>query len=150
MLSETIYRLRRQSGLSQEQLAEKIGVSRQAISKWEGGLSTPELEKLIALSACFGVTVDELTSDRPVPPAKEAFPPEAGGRSGQREVRLGLGLCFAGILALILLGLAALLCPAALEPVNASSAITINGSGLLFLFCIAAMAIGVYLIVRRK
>ena len=57
MLSETIYRLRRQSGLSQEQLAEKIGVSRQAISKWEGGLSTPELEKLIALSACFGVTV---------------------------------------------------------------------------------------------
>ena len=37
MLSEKIYGLRRQSGLSQEQLAEKIGVSRQAISKWEGG-----------------------------------------------------------------------------------------------------------------
>lgn len=39
MLSEKIYRLRRKSGLSQEQLAEKIGVSRQAISKWEGGVS---------------------------------------------------------------------------------------------------------------
>jgi len=39
MLSEKIYTLRRKSGLSQEQLAEKIGVSRQAISKWEGGLS---------------------------------------------------------------------------------------------------------------
>ena len=53
MLSEKIYSLRRKNGLSQEQLAEKIGVSRQAISKWEGGLSTPELEKLRALSECL-------------------------------------------------------------------------------------------------
>ena len=50
MLSENIYALRRKNGLSQEQLAERIGVSRQAISKWETGLSTPELEKLKALS----------------------------------------------------------------------------------------------------
>ena len=50
MLSEKIYSLRRKNGLSQEQLAEKIGVSRQAVSKWEGGLSTPELDKLSALS----------------------------------------------------------------------------------------------------
>lgn len=39
MLSERIYTLRRKQGLSQEQLAERIGVSRQAISKWEGGVS---------------------------------------------------------------------------------------------------------------
>lgn len=39
MLSERIYTLRRKQGLSQEQLAERIGVSRQAISKWEGGIS---------------------------------------------------------------------------------------------------------------
>ena len=39
MLSEQIYALRRKNGLSQEQLAEQIGVSRQAISKWEGGVS---------------------------------------------------------------------------------------------------------------
>ena len=45
MLSERIYKFRRKSGLSQEQLAEKIGVSRQAISKWESGTSTPELEQ---------------------------------------------------------------------------------------------------------
>ena len=64
MLSEKIYTLRRKSGLSQEQLAEKIGVSRQAISKWEGGLSTPELDKLKALSDCFHVTIDELTENR--------------------------------------------------------------------------------------
>ena len=60
MLSEKIYSLRRKNGLSQEQLAEKIGVSRQAVSKWEGGLSTPELDKLRALSECFQITMDEL------------------------------------------------------------------------------------------
>ena len=63
MLSERIYQFRRNSGLSQEQLAEKIGVSRQAISKWESGISTPELEKLLALSECFGITIDELVKD---------------------------------------------------------------------------------------
>ena len=57
MVSEKIYTLRRKSGLSQEQLAEKIGVSRQAISKWEGGLSVPESEKLIAISEYFNVTL---------------------------------------------------------------------------------------------
>ena len=62
MLSEQIYALRRKNGLSQEQLAEQIGVSRQAISKWEGGLATPDLENLVALSRCFGITVDELTT----------------------------------------------------------------------------------------
>ena len=49
MLSEKIVTLRRKHGMSQEQLAEKVGVSRQSISKWEGGLSTPELDKLKAL-----------------------------------------------------------------------------------------------------
>ena len=63
MLSERIYQFRRNSGLSQEQLSEKIGVSRQAISKWESGISTPELEKLLALSECFDITIDELVKD---------------------------------------------------------------------------------------
>lgn len=58
MLSEKIYALRRKSGLSQEQLAEQIGVSRQAISKWEGGLSTPELDKLKALSESSMITLN--------------------------------------------------------------------------------------------
>ncbi len=68
MLSEKIYTLRRRNGLSQEQLAEKLGVSRQAVSKWEGGLSTPELDKLMALSQCFGVSLDELTGNQSAPP----------------------------------------------------------------------------------
>ena len=46
-LSKKIYELRKASGMSQEQLAEKINVSRQSISKWESGQAIPELEKLV-------------------------------------------------------------------------------------------------------
>lgn len=52
--------LRRQSGLSQEQLANRVGVSRQAISKWESGAGRPELENLVALADVFAVSVDAL------------------------------------------------------------------------------------------
>lgn len=59
-LSEKILQLRKALGLSQEQLAEQVGVSRQSISKWETGQSVPELEKLVALSRIFAVSTDEL------------------------------------------------------------------------------------------
>lgn len=49
-LPEKIQRERKKMGLSQEKLAEKIGVSRQAITKWENGLASPELEKIVSLS----------------------------------------------------------------------------------------------------
>lgn len=59
-LADNILQLRKALGLSQEQLAEQIGVSRQSISKWETGQSAPELEKLVALSKVFGVSTDTL------------------------------------------------------------------------------------------
>ena len=59
-LSEKILQLRKALGLSQEQLAEQVGVSRQSISKWETGQSVPELDKLVILSQVFGVSTDEL------------------------------------------------------------------------------------------
>lgn len=55
--------LPQKAGLSQEGLAEKIGVSRQAISKWETGEATPELNKLPLLTKTFGVTYDWLLTD---------------------------------------------------------------------------------------
>lgn len=57
-LSEKIYACRRRAGLSQEALAEKLDVSRQAISKWECGEAIPETTKLVSLAAALGVTVD--------------------------------------------------------------------------------------------
>lgn len=61
-LYEKLYELRRASGMSQEELAEKLGVSRQAVSKWESGATQPELSKLIELSKIYQVSVDALLS----------------------------------------------------------------------------------------
>lgn len=60
MLSEKIYELRRKSGMSQEDLAEKLNVSRQTVSKWESGSANPEISKIIALSRLFEISTDEL------------------------------------------------------------------------------------------
>ena len=62
-LSQKIYDCRKKAGLSQEALAEKLGVSRQAISKWETGEATPEVGKLLLLAKTFGVTTDWLLSE---------------------------------------------------------------------------------------
>ena len=57
-MADRIQYLRKAKGLSQEELADRVGVSRQAVSKWESGQSTPDLEKIIILSDIFGVTTD--------------------------------------------------------------------------------------------
>ncbi len=59
-LSNNLYLLRRGAGLSQEEFAEKLDVSRQAVSKWERGEAYPDTENLITISNMFGVTIDEL------------------------------------------------------------------------------------------
>lgn len=51
---------RKQSGMTQEQVAEKLGVSRQAVAKWENGESLPDIENIIALSDLYGTSVDYL------------------------------------------------------------------------------------------
>ena len=62
-LHEKIYSQRKLKGLSQEELAEKLGVSRQAVSKWETGEALPEITKLKGLADTFGVTTDFLLND---------------------------------------------------------------------------------------
>lgn len=59
-ISEKILNLRKAHNLTQEQLAEKLNVSRQSVSKWESGQAMPEVEKLTALSSIFNVTTDYL------------------------------------------------------------------------------------------
>ena len=60
MISMRIRELRKQAKLSQEMMAEKIGVSRQAITKWETGLGVPDLENLVAIADLFKLSLDEL------------------------------------------------------------------------------------------
>ena len=76
-LQEKIYQLRKSKGMSQEELAEKVGVTRQAVSKWEMGTSVPELDTLVALARCFDVTTDYLLSeDTPSQTAEVPQPPK--------------------------------------------------------------------------
>ena len=82
-LSEKILYSRKRAGLSQEALADMVGVSRQAVSKWETGEALPETAKLAALGAALGVSVDWLLSDsEPEEPEEEpaAFVAAAGRR----------------------------------------------------------------------
>jgi transcriptional regulator with XRE-family HTH domain len=60
--SKKLYNLRKTNGLSQEELGEKIDVTRQTISNWESGLSTPDMDSIIALAKVFNITTDELLS----------------------------------------------------------------------------------------
>lgn len=64
-----LYELRKQKGLSQEELANRLNVSRQTVSKWEVGDSTPDMEKLIAISDLFGISLDELVLNKTPEPA---------------------------------------------------------------------------------
>lgn len=59
-LSEKILKIRKANGLSQEELAEQLGISRQSISKWESGQATPELDKIIKLAEIFDISIDYL------------------------------------------------------------------------------------------
>lgn len=63
ILADKIIRLRKKNGWSQEELAEKMNVSRQAVSKWEGAQTIPDLEKILMLGNLFGVTTDYLLKD---------------------------------------------------------------------------------------
>lgn len=151
MLSEKIYQLRRKSGLSQEQLAEKIGVSRQAVSKWEGGLSAPDLDKLKALSEYFQVTMDELTKDQdPNAAAVDTKQERNAASDKETESKMGIGLCLTGAVCLILFGILMIIRPSAVEQVNESSMITLNGTGILIVLFILQMVIGIVLILKRK
>ncbi len=79
-LAARLLQLRRQKGISQEELAEAAGVSRQAVSKWESAQSQPETEKLLAISAYFDVSLDWLLKGEAPPAAAKAVEPRPDGR----------------------------------------------------------------------
>lgn len=107
-LGERIAYYRGALGLSQGELAEKLGVSRQAVSKWETDAGLPDLDRLIALSGLYNITLDELVKGAAPSPAPAdgaqaaAFPPEAspaaaekpasGGQKTVGYILLGVGL----------------------------------------------------------
>ncbi len=92
-LADKIMQLRRARGWSQEELAERLSVTRQSVSKWESGQSTPDLDKLLQIADLFSVTTDQLlrTSEEVAPPSPfatgerpgTACPVDAGGEDAE-------------------------------------------------------------------
>lgn len=150
MLSEKLYTLRKKSGLSQEQLAQQLNVSRQAISKWESGSSIPESEKLMAISEYFHVTLDYLMKEETDCQAPEPQSPAEPPFQGQKERMVGLFVCLTGIVGLVFWGLISVFSPSMSGQIGESSAITIDGNGIFLLICLAAVLAGALFLLKGK
>lgn len=122
LLSEKIAHLRKRQGWSQEELAERMGVSRQSVSKWESGASVPELDRIIQLCDLFGISADALIRPDSIPAETEdALAPEldddelpvltlddvydyiAHCRTAIEKVAMGVAACVASPAPLLLL-----------------------------------------------
>ncbi len=154
ILAEKIIRLRKKNGWSQEELAEKMQVSRQAVSKWEGAQSVPDLEKILLLGRLFGVTTDYLLKDEM---EDEEFTDEIDTVSVKRvslaqaneflawreaaSVRIAAGtfLCIVAAIPLLLLGAASEV-PAYHISENAAA-----GIGLTVLLVLVAAAVAMFI-----
>ena len=68
-LSQRIYDLRKAQNMTQQELADRLNVSRQAVSRWEMGSAVPELEHLKNMAGIFGITLDELVTGATPQPA---------------------------------------------------------------------------------
>lgn len=154
ILADKIIRLRKQSGWSQEELAEKMRVSRQAVSKWESAQSVPDLEKILALAKLFGVTTDYLLKDEledeeladespaPVKLVSLALANEFidWRRSAANYIALATFMCIAAVVPLILLS------AMAEYGVLKISVNLAAGIGLVLLLIIVAIAVTIYIL----
>ena len=150
-LSEKLYELRKKDGLSQEQLAERLGVSRQAVSKWESGKAVPESDTLISISEYFDVSLDYLMKEddsavsEPVIGAENVQPTNNTGR--EKRI-LGMIACIGGIICLIIWGLISIFMPQTSDQISGSSMITIDGNGIFLLICLVAIVAGAVLLLK--
>lgn len=146
LLSEKLYMLRKNSGLSQEQLAEQLNVSRQAISKWEQGTAVPESEKLITISNYFGVTVDYLLKED----TADTTNTTAEVMEEKPKMMAGIVICIAGIVSMVMCGLLSIFRPETSNQLSDSSMITIDGNGIFLILCVLAIVVGASLLLKGK
>lgn len=143
MLSKKIYTLRKKKGLSQEQLAEKLNVSRQAISKWESGVSMPESEKLILLSEFFDVSIDYLI--------KENTEEINDCTDNKNHISIvGIVLSIAGVVGMLIWGILSITSSHVSQQISESSMIQLDGNAIFLSICVCTVLIGVIVLLRKK
>lgn len=151
VLSEKLYELRKKGGLSQEQPAEQLGVSRQAISKWESGKAIPESDTLISISKYFNVTLDYLMKEDGSAVSESVTNTESDQlRTNTRRKKriIGIVTCIAGIVCLIVWGLVSIFMSSTSSQISDSSMITIDGNGIFLIICLAAIIAGAVLLLK--
>ena len=150
ILADKIIQLRKKNGWSQEELADKMQVSRQAVSKWEGAQAVPDLEKILRLGQLFGVTTDYLLKDEleqesfaeEAAPARRVTLAQANEYLDLREraslrIAAATVLCIVSPIPLMLLGVAS---QARRVPENLAVA-----AGLIALLLLVAAAVVLFL-----
>ena len=160
ILADKIIRLRKKNGWSQEELAEKMNVSRQAVSKWEGAQTVPDLGKFLQLSQLFGVTTDYLLKDEI---EDEEFTDNDGAESAVKRITLQEANEFLQWrqVAAIRIALATFLCilsPIPLLILGAATEVSsfglsenlAAGLGIIILILMVALAVAVYVLCGFK
>lgn len=146
-LSEKIWRLREREHMSQEELAERLGVSRQTVSNWENDKAVLDAEKLATLCAVFAVSADDMLSGEGVPQPvanKEPDPPKR--RDGKRLV-----VIIFTVIALVLIMVAAVGLIVSEDKVSVSSIITFHSDFIwIALFVLGGVAITVAVVALLK
>ena len=158
--SEKLIRLRRREGLSQEALAEALGVSRQAVSRWEQGTALPDGAKLLPCARYFGVSVDWLLDDARDWEAQTA--PAAAGKARSLAWTVGGGvLAGLSLLGLLLLGILSSVFPAVYTeaPLGAtwirsyaglSGFLKVHRLEWLLALCLVTAAAGLWMLLRPR
>ena len=158
--SEKLIRLRRREGLSQEVLAEVLGVSRQAVSRWEQGTALPDGAKLLPCARHFGVSVDWLLDDAQDWEAQTA--PAAPGKARSLAWTIGGGvLTGLSLLGLLVMGILSSVFPAVFTeaPLGAnwirsyaglSGFLKVHRLEWLFALCLMTAAVGLWILLRPR
>ena len=154
ILADKLIRLRKKNGWSQEELAEKMNVSRQAVSKWEGAQTIPDLEKILMLGELFGVTTDYLLKDEfenedytdgiSNPGVRKITLGEANEylelrKYAAKRIAIATMLCIISIIPLLMLGVASE------NPSFFLSEESACGIGLVAMFPIVAIAVAIFI-----
>ena len=146
-LSEKLNYLRRKQGLSQEALAEELNCSRQVISKWENGATTPDAEMLQKYSKFFGVSIDYLLKeDIEVPMSIQ--PTEKSSENKKLLGILGLVISLLGCVSLIVFGAISVFSSETADKIAQSSIIVIDGTFIAMLVSVLFVVFGAIILIK--
>lgn len=146
-LPEKLYNLRRKQGLSQEALAEKLNCSRQVISKWENGTTTPDAEMLQKYSVRFGVSIDYLLKEDIEEPTS-AQPAEKNSVNKKFLGILGIVISLLGCVSLIVFGAISVFSSEAADKIAQSSMIIIDGTFIAMLVSVLFTVFGAAILIK--